>query len=113
MPIPAPSPIACGSRITSILRRRSYGSQSRRGLNRVHFENRGSMPARNQETRPYTAPQVRTAGLRFPNWTRFKSRLPGIKATAIAERLLACPKDYDSFHLDVNRLVFIRIILLL
>src|SRR4051812_4543168 len=29
------------------------------------------MPARNQETRPYTAPQVRTAGLRFPNWTRF------------------------------------------
>src|SRR3954447_8905132 len=34
MPIPAPLPIGCGSRITSILRRKSYGSQSRRGLNR-------------------------------------------------------------------------------
>src|SRR5690349_21585405 len=32
MPIPAPSLIGSGSRITSILRRRSYGSQSRRGL---------------------------------------------------------------------------------
>src|SRR3954467_2194536 len=32
MPIPAPLPIGCGSRITSILRRKSYGSQSRRGL---------------------------------------------------------------------------------
>src|SRR3954468_2520163 len=32
MPILASSPIVSGSRITSILRRRSYGSQSRRGL---------------------------------------------------------------------------------
>src|SRR4051794_11486030 len=32
MPIPAPLPIGCGSRITSILRRKSYGSRSRRGL---------------------------------------------------------------------------------
>jgi hypothetical protein len=32
MPIPALLPIGCGSRITSILRRKSYGSQSRRGL---------------------------------------------------------------------------------
>src|SRR4051794_14186055 len=32
MPIPAPLPIGCGSRITSILRRKSYGFQSRRGL---------------------------------------------------------------------------------
>src|SRR3954452_2167898 len=32
MPILASSPTACGSRITSILRRRSYGSQSGRGL---------------------------------------------------------------------------------
>src|SRR3954452_24163901 len=31
------------------------------------------MPARNRETRPYTAPQARTVGLRFPNWTRFSS----------------------------------------
>src|SRR4051794_4444768 len=30
------------------------------------------MPARNRETRPYTAPQARTVGLRFPNWTRFR-----------------------------------------
>src|SRR3954447_12042339 len=29
------------------------------------------MPARNRETCPYTAPQARTVGLRFPNWTRF------------------------------------------
>src|SRR3954471_172031 len=36
MPIPASSPTACGSRITSILRRRSYGSQSRRGLGDQH-----------------------------------------------------------------------------
>src|SRR5689334_24699287 len=32
MPIPTLLPIGCGSRTTSILRRRSYGSQSRRGL---------------------------------------------------------------------------------
>src|SRR3954452_23997674 len=32
MPIPVPLPIGSGSRITSILRRKSYGSQSRRGL---------------------------------------------------------------------------------
>src|SRR3954468_14033396 len=31
------------------------------------------MPARNRETRPYTAPQARTVGLRFPNWTRFST----------------------------------------
>src|SRR3954451_3201445 len=36
MPIPTPSPTACGSRITSILRRRSYGSQSGRGLVRTN-----------------------------------------------------------------------------
>jgi O-antigen biosynthesis protein len=30
------------------------------------------MPARNQEKCPYTAPQVRTTRLRFPNWTRFR-----------------------------------------
>src|SRR4051812_8826151 len=31
------------------------------------------MSAHNQEMRPYTVPQVRTTGLRFPNWTRFNS----------------------------------------
>jgi hypothetical protein len=30
------------------------------------------MSARNQEKRPYAAPQVRTVRLRFPNWTRFR-----------------------------------------
>src|SRR3954454_22283791 len=29
------------------------------------------MSARDQEMRPFAAPHVRTAGLRFPKWTRF------------------------------------------
>src|SRR4051812_29076218 len=33
------------------------------------------MSAHNQEMRPFTAPQVRIARLRFPNWTRFRLRL--------------------------------------
>src|SRR3954453_6457219 len=36
------------------------------------------MPARNRETRPYTAPQARTVGLRFPSWTRFKFVTSGL-----------------------------------
>src|SRR3954454_5207555 len=42
MPIPAPLPIGCGSRITSILRRKSYGSQSERGLSYFRDELGGS-----------------------------------------------------------------------
>jgi hypothetical protein len=34
------------------------------------------MSARNQEMRRFAAPQVRTAGLWFPKWTRFSSQ-PG------------------------------------
>src|SRR4051812_8839893 len=40
------------------------------------------MPARNRETRPYTAPQARTVGLRFPNWTRFSFTLPPSASTS-------------------------------
>ena len=41
-------------------------------LNRVHFENRGYVGPQSGNA-PYTAPLVRTARLRFPNWTRFRS----------------------------------------
>src|SRR4051812_21055787 len=44
MPIPAPLPIGCGSRITSILKRRSYGSQSRRGLDAARHNGSMSSP---------------------------------------------------------------------
>src|SRR5689334_8690195 len=41
-------------------------------LNRVHFENRSNTGPRSGKA-PATAPQIRAARLRFPNWTRFIS----------------------------------------
>src|SRR3954453_8215622 len=55
------------------------------------------MPARNRETRPYTAPQARTVGLRFPNWTRFSSAVGRI-ITLHAKRNIfrAPPRELPS-----------------
>src|SRR3954447_1355022 len=50
------------------------------------------MPARNRETRPYTAPQARTVGLRFPNWTRFKIK----KAQTVMHRAHGCQTSYEA-----------------
>src|SRR3954470_13556980 len=54
------------------------------------------MPARNRETRPYTAPQARTVGLRFPNWTRFKGQALFTNKSRGAEFVMSYVQSFDT-----------------